>query len=143
MSAPTFDTRGLDLEPGPTICLIVVSLHRCSNSKTGFGKRERERVTLFTRGVEPGANNTQFLALVARKERPRFPRRGVSNTGQDRLAPSNRDYHKVTQIITKENKHRHGYKVTQTVSNTGQDRLWHEETLIIKKEHKHRLWHKL
>ena len=95
------------------ICLIVVSLHRCSNSKTGFGKRERERVTLFTRGVEPGANNTQFLALVARKARQRFPRRVASNTGQDRL------WHQVTQIITKENKHRHGYKVTQTASNTG------------------------
>ena len=73
-------------------------MHRCSNSKTGFGKRERERVTLFTRGVEPGANNTQLLALVARKERQRFPRRGVSNTGQDRLG------HKVTQINRKEHK---------------------------------------
>ena len=113
MSVPTFNTRGLDLEPGPTICLIDVSLHRCSNSKTGFGKRERERVTLFTRGVEPGANNTQFLALVARKERQRFPRRGASNTGQDRL------WHKETHVIRKENKHRHGYKVTQTASNTG------------------------
>ena len=69
-------------------------------SKTGFGKRERKRVTLFTRGVEPGTNNTQFFAMVARKERQRFPRRGACNTGQDRL------WHKVTQIIRKEHKHR-------------------------------------
>ena len=113
------------------ICLIVVSLHRCSNSKTGFGKKERERVTLFTRGVEPGANNTQFLALVARKERQRFPRRAASNTGQDRLAQSNIDYHKGKQTQTR------------VQSNTDCQQHRHKVTQIIGKEHKRRLWHKL
>ena len=112
-------------------------MHRCSNSKTGFVKRERERVTLFTRGVEPGANNTQFLALVARKERQRFPRRGASNTGQDRLAQSNTDYQKRTQTQTMAQTVwlKVCIKDIQTFSNRAQHRLWYRNTV------ENGLWH--